>query len=257
MKDNLVGSYITALQDYLQKDKKGDKMVGIYKITNNINGKTYVGQSNNIERRFAQHKSPNEQERAQSKPLYKAFKKYGIEHFSFEVIEECSIEELDNREIYWIKELNSLVSQNGYNISEGDGGASGENHPKHKLTKDDVIDIRTRYNNRERCKEVEKLYSDRIGHSGFSKIWKGETWKDVMPEVYTVENKEFHKHNTAQIGSENGRALLNEEDVIAIRLRKKNGEHWRAVYEDYKFTGIKDKCFQQTWLGYNWKSVVV
>ena len=48
-----------------------------------------------------------------------------------------------------------------------------ENQP---LTEKDVIDIRTRYNNKERCKEVESLYSDRIGHSGFSKIWKGETW---------------------------------------------------------------------------------
>lgn len=132
-----------------------------------------------------------------------------------------------------------------------------DNHPRHKLTREDVIDIRTRYDNHERCKEVEILYSAKIGHSGFSKIWKGETWKDIMPEVYTKENKEFHLHNTGQKGSSNGRSKLTEEDVYAIRLRKKNGEDWRAVYQDYKYTGIKEGPFYNTWCGYNWKHVVV
>lgn len=45
-----------------------------------------------------------------------------------------------------------------------------------------------------------------------------------MPEVYSTENKEFHKKNTGQKGSKNGRSLLTEEDVYQIRLRKKNGE---------------------------------
>jgi hypothetical protein len=46
-----------------------------------------------------------------------------------------------------------------------------------------------------------------------------------MPEVYTEENKHFHKYNTGQKGSENGRALLNEQQVYEIRTRKKLGEH--------------------------------
>ena len=67
-------------------------MIGIYKIENLINGKVYIGQSNNIERRFSQHQSSYEQKRFLDKPLYKAFAKYGIENFSFTIIEECSIE---------------------------------------------------------------------------------------------------------------------------------------------------------------------
>lgn len=65
-----------------------------------------------------------------------------------------------------------------------------------------------------------------------------------MPEVYTEENKQFHLHNTGQKGSENGRSKLTEEDVYAIRLRKKNGETCEQVYEDYKFTGITFRSFQ-------------
>ena len=232
-------------------------MVGIYKITNQVNQKIYIGQSNNIERRFSQHKSPYEQERYSEKPLYKAFAKYGIENFTFEIIEECSSELLDEKEKHWISTLHSLVHQNGYNITSGGDGNSDDNHPRHKLTMEDVIDIRTRYNNHERCREVEALYKDRIGHSGFSKIWKGETQADVMPEVYTYENKQFHLHNTGQKGSSNGRSKLTEEDVIAIRMRKKNGENWKDVYKDYEFTGIKPGPFYNIWAGYNWKDIIV
>lgn len=54
-----------------------------------------------------------------------------------------------------------------------------------------------------------------------------------MPEVFTEENKNFHKHNTSNEGSENGRSRLNENDVYQIRLRRKNGENIRKVYKDY------------------------
>ena len=102
-------------------------MIGIYKITNNINQKSYIGQSNFIERRFAQHKSPYEQNRFADKPLYRAFKEYGLENFTFEIIEECSVEELDEKEEYWINYYDSLVHHNGYNIrSGGDIGLSFE-----------------------------------------------------------------------------------------------------------------------------------
>lgn len=232
-------------------------MIGIYKITNKINGKIYVGQSNCIQRRFAQHKSPYEQQRFSNKPLYKAFKKYGIQNFSFEVIEQCSQEQLNAREKFWIKTLHSLCHQNGYNITAGGDGPQDDNHPKHKLTREDVIDIRKRYARHQRCKDVQALYKNKIGHSGFSKVWKGETWKDIMPEVYTKENKQFHRHNTGQKGSQNGRSLLTENDVRNIRLRKKLGQSWKRVYEDYKFTGITKDSFYNIWQGYNWKNVVV
>lgn len=232
-------------------------MIGIYKITNLVNDKVYIGQSNCIEKRIAQHKSPYEQQRFSSKPLYQAFSKYGIDNFKFEVVEECQITELDEKEMYWISQCQSLTYQNGYNVRSGGEGNAGENHPRHKMTEKDVIDIRTRYNNRERCKDVEKMYMDRIGRSGFSKIWKGETWVHIMPEVYTEGNKQFHKHNTGQQGSQNGRSKLTEEDVISIRMRKKNGEAWDSVYKDYVYTGITEGSFRNTWRGYNWKHIIV
>ena len=76
------------------------KVSGIYKIENKINGKIYIGQSVDVYRRLKKHiweiKNNNN-------VLYKAFRKYGIENFSYELIEECDAERLDEREMYYIK----------------------------------------------------------------------------------------------------------------------------------------------------------
>ena len=74
------------------------RMIGIYKITNKINGHSYIGQSVNILKRWNKHRS-FESSNAQY-PLYRAFKKYGIDNFIFQIIEECPVEKLDEREIY-------------------------------------------------------------------------------------------------------------------------------------------------------------
>lgn len=83
-------------------------MIGIYKITNKINGKSYVGQSKNIEERWRHHRSSK-----LKYPLYLAFQKYGLENFTWEVLEECSILELNEKELYYIKKYDS--TNFGYN----------------------------------------------------------------------------------------------------------------------------------------------
>ena len=75
-------------------------------------------------------------------------------------------------------------------------------------------------------------------------------------EVYTNANKEYHLHNTANKGSKNGRAKITEEDVRNIRLRRKNGEALKDVYEDYKEKLTKGS-FTNIWSYQNWKNIVV
>lgn len=229
-------------------------MIGIYKITNNLNKHSYIGQSVRIEHRWQEHKSHYNWQRERKKPLYLAFQKYGIENFTFEVLEECEREKLSEREKYWIAFYNTY--KDGYNQTSGGEDNAGENHPKHKLTSQDVINIRIRYNNHERKKDVFLDYNNRIGESGFSKIWKGETWKDILPEVYTKENKQFHAHNTANKGSSNGRAKLTENDVRNIRIRRKNGEALQEVYQDYQ-NKLTLGSFANVWSYQNWKNIVV
>lgn len=229
-------------------------MIGIYRITNKINGHSYIGQSIHIEHRWLEHKSKYNWERESKKPLYLAFQNYGLENFDFEVLEECEDKDLSSKEKYWIEYYNTY--KNGYNQTCGGEDNYGENHPGHKLTEQDVINIRIRYNNHERKKDVFLDYNNRIGETGFGKIWKGETWKNIMPEVYTEENKLFHKNNTGNAGSSNGRARLTEEEVKNIRLRRKNGENIKQVYEDYK-NKLTYGSFSNVWTYQNWKNIIV
>ena len=95
----------------------------IYKITNLINNKCYIGQTiKNIEERWNRHKRDafNKKNYNYNYPLYKAFRKYGLENFSFEIIEECNISELNEKEIYWIQYYDSY--KNGYNQTTGGKG---------------------------------------------------------------------------------------------------------------------------------------
>ena len=86
---------------------------GIYIITNTVNNKSYIGQSINIEKRWQQHKCSNER-----KPLYRAFKKHGLDKFRFEILVECKQEELDQNEIQCIAEYGSY-GKGGYNLTSG------------------------------------------------------------------------------------------------------------------------------------------
>ena len=93
----------------------------IYKIENDINGKIYVGKTlENIETRFKNHIQDSKRERCSHRPLYRAFNKYGIEHFHISILEECDPNELNNREIYWIEHLGTY--HNGYNATLGGDG---------------------------------------------------------------------------------------------------------------------------------------
>lgn len=96
-------------------------MIGrIYKITNLINGKIYIGQTiQTIKERWYRHisnaKSLSSQER--NMVIKRAIRKYGKENFTIELIEECEDKNLDEREIYYIKYYDSYI--NGYNSTLG------------------------------------------------------------------------------------------------------------------------------------------
>ena len=78
----------------------------IYKITNQLNNKCYIGQTTDYKRRFQEHKNLGYGVE-ENKLLYYAIKKYGIENFVFEEVEEVENNLLDEREKYWIKFYNS------------------------------------------------------------------------------------------------------------------------------------------------------
>lgn len=111
-------------------------MIGIYKITNIVNKKVYIGKSKNIKVRIANHLSKLRNNNHYNTYLQNSFNKYGEDNFYVEVIEECNETVLSNREKYFIKKFNSTDPSLGYNLTEGgDGGLAGYKHSKETKTK--------------------------------------------------------------------------------------------------------------------------
>ena len=207
-------------------------MIGIYKITKKENGKSYIGQSNDIDRRFQEHKTKTDI------LIESAIQKYGVDAFTYEVLEECSLDQLDEREIYWIAHYNTYKGF-GYNCSAGGGNNRGENNGRTKLTNEDVAYIRECYDMHLRRRDVYKQFKEKLTFSSFASIWDGTTWKDIKMEVYTQENKDFYKYHATD-GAASDVAKFTEQEVLQMRERYVN-EDARSIYQDYK-----DRCNYQT-----------
>lgn len=203
-------------------------MIGIYKITNKKTGKSYIGQSNDIERRFKEHQTVGEKSRI---PVDIAIQKYGKNSFTYEIIELCSISQLNDKEEYWIKYYNTF--KKGYNCNSGGNQSSiGENNGRAKLTEDDVKIIRQAYAKHYRQKDIYELFKDKISFNHFQNVWSGKCWSNIMPEVFTIENKKYYIYNNSK--NENGsNAKFSDKEIIQIRKRYVN-ENAKEIYEDYK-----------------------
>ena len=94
-------------------------MIGIYKFTNKINGKIYIGQSIDIEHRRKEHLRYKDESY-----FHRSLMKYGNNNFDFEILEECDIMQLDEKERYWISYYHSNNRDKGYNCT--DGGEGGQ-----------------------------------------------------------------------------------------------------------------------------------
>ena len=108
---------VLILNKYFLSLLKQRIMIGIYSIKNIVNGKVYIGSSNNIQKRFRKHKTELNTKTHSNKYLERAYEKYGKDNFEFIILEECSLQELIEKEISYIKKYNSLNTLKGYNLS--------------------------------------------------------------------------------------------------------------------------------------------
>lgn len=149
-----------------------EPIIGIYKITNKINGKSYVGQSVNIHQRWTTEKnaSQNPNRHEYNYPLSKAFRKYGIDNFSFTVIERCSQDELNVKETYWISFYDTFF--HGYNQTlGGDSHCGTETKPKETVI-GVINDLKTTDDSHT---EIAKRWG--VSKSMVQRINSGRTWR--------------------------------------------------------------------------------
>lgn len=93
----------------------------------------YIGQSKNIETRWLRHKSCLNNDSHENSHLQYAWNKYGEENFEFTIIEECELEKLNEREVYWISVYDAMTK--GYNLAEGGNGCKGYKHTSEEINK--------------------------------------------------------------------------------------------------------------------------
>lgn len=210
--------------------------IGIYKYQNKINNHIYIGQSDNIEKRYQQHLYDSKYRPEKSTGIDMAINKYGINNFTFEIIEECSKNELEEKEIYWIDFYDSY--NNGYNKTPGGKSLRGEDHPRSILTEQDVWFIRECYKNHIPRREVFKsVQSKGISERGFLKIWNCENWSNIHTDVYTEENKLWHKNNVGhsedQVGLSSLERAIKQTDIDLWIKEKENGLSINAIAKKY------------------------
>lgn len=191
---------------------------GIYVIKNRVNGKVYIGQSINLKQRLQNHKRLLKQGKHENSYLQISVEKHGLSSFEFRVLEKCSVNELDERERYWISKFDSMNRKKGYNLESGGNLGKvfseerkkkitgkgnpmyGKKHSKEfvekikrinrgssdRLTEDDVKEIKIKYFNGAKQSELSKEFN--VTLSTINKIIKGVNWKWVLEEL----NEQIH-----------------------------------------------------------------
>jgi group I intron endonuclease len=207
-------------------------MVGIYKFTNIVNGHSYIGQSRNIETRKKKHLqfafNPNTPD--YDGVFHRAIRKYGIENFQFEVLEECSCKCLNDREKYYIQQYNTLVP-NGYNMVPGGYCAIGT-----KLSLYDIEDITDLLRNTNISnKDIAKLYG--VTTSLICGINTGKRWKRDI---------DYPIRKTSWVG-----IVLDEKNVAQIiNLIQTTNLSFSEIGEQF---GVKDHCVSAINRGRTWR----
>jgi group I intron endonuclease len=175
---------------------------GIYLITNCQNGKQYVGQSYDIERRIRTHKNKLRTRTHGNTHLQSAWNKYGEQSFSFSVLEYCPTDDLNGREMYWIDKLGTL-SPRGYNLTLG-----GEGNRGYHLSD-----------------ETKKLIGDKVRCSP-ARYWKGKHLSDTHKEKLREAAKNRSEETKRKMGEASKRTMSNPE----IKQRMISHQKCRAVF---------------------------
>lgn len=213
---------------------------GIYMVVNLINDKKYIGQSKNIKKRFQSHHLidyKNENNCNYNTKFYQAIRKYGIDNFEVVILKLCEEKELDDLEIKYIKEFDTF--KNGYNSTEGgqfwspnihseeteekrkqtrekNKSLMSENHPRAKLTNQQVWDIRQRYIDGESIKEIYNDFKDLYtNQQTFKRIVLGQTYVTVG----NIPTKEQVRHTNARLTDAQVKEIRNsyKKGVVSYR----------------------------------------
>lgn len=179
---------------------------GIYCIIHKESLKCYIGQSVNIHNRFNGYLSVANNSIKRQTKLYRAFQKYGRESFDFEIIEKCSEDKLNEREIFWIAFYDSV--KNGYNLTYGGEGGKKSEETKQRMSEAQKISQNSDY--------MKKLKSERM--SGENNPMFGKEVSLETKEKISNKSKEMWRSDGFRDKHTTAMDILRSDESYRMRL---------------------------------------
>lgn len=209
---------------------------GVYKIVNKLNNKIYIGSSVNILERWLAHKYALKLGQHGNQYLQRTYNKYGLDNLDFNIVEKCSIENLTQREQYWIDYYGGLGSSILYNMKEPEGS--------HKILPEVSEKIKQKLLGRTiPDKVVQKILKSREGYKHSEetkrKISEGNKGKIITMETRQkisearkgtfkgTQNPFFGKHHTEETKLKLKKYA--EEGIIGRKGVKNSEEHNKKI----------------------------
>jgi group I intron endonuclease len=194
--------------------------IGIYRVTNRINGKVYIGKSFDIKRRWRQHRNLH----LNGYHLQRAIKKYGLDNFNFSIIIEMApmyniqqqLNILNALERLWIKTYESNNPQKGYNETEGGDGIIGFHFSEESIQKIKKSWAKRTPEQNKIFKEIHNTSTAKENHSKASKT----NWQKMSPE----KKEKIRQASINKVFSEEGVKSLSQ---YAKNTKGKNSESTR------------------------------
>lgn len=183
----------------------------LYSITNQLNQKIYIGQSNN-NRRWSQHKYFSKHPEKTGQYIHRAMAKYGIDNFSFEILASCKTQEDANEiESILINQYNSRNIEFGYNLTVGGSYGGHSEETKQKLREATINQIATK------------------GHPAQGNKWTDEQRNKLSESLKSLDKNKWYTDEVRKNMSEAHKGKVQTEEQI-----QKRGDSIRARKGDMK-----------------------
>ncbi len=244
------------------KFRKGElsKKAGVYIITNTINNKIYIGETTNLESRLIEHLRKLLYKKHVNEHLQNAVNLYGIDVFSFDVLEFCNSIDTKKREHYWVVHLHALDKLKGYNIKPTDPNKvnlrSEETSKKIYETKKKKAEERGYWHSKE---SIERRKATRKGYTHSEETKKKIGRKSIDREL--PKSKEW-KQYMSELAKKNNWGGKNKRKIIQLTISGEFVKKWNSITEAAKelnvsfssiIAALSETNRQKTCKGYKWK----